>query len=541
MALRTTIKGELRGRSLSYPVKFGEFDNSKNTTVDGRQVWLYFGDSLALGTNQGTDTGPEPYYANSVYYWNEGSSAAVAVTTSDIGNANAGSMWPKFGIDYYKRTGLRCVFVRNGIGGSNYFPDGDTNDWYDYVGQYAQAVSTTKDCLANLGLTEVRGVIILCGINDARNAQDMSAIKTAIMMLVPKVNRTLGTPQIYFINVGRDENGNGRGQRVLQVDEGIQDACKYFANCWEVIRLSDYITTPFIYSNSFADVHLTQFGYDFIGAKAVKNMLSMGLISNTPRKYTYGTTVSATLSRLQGITEDDKMAVNDFIEYMVSKSEWTAKFDAFYCPLFNDPSNCIQDWLRDKKLTFPGSGKVLPNRGGLRTDGTTGGRIMSNYTPSVDAVNYAQNNAMAGAWVFVDNQPTGADYFVMGVNDGTQRISINYNNANSNIRSSINSISQAIYGVNRQFQRNSLYVAYRNSSTNTNITENFQSTTGAITSIGVPTREVPIGANDNNGTPASGMAATFGPIFFGAASSAPNGFMYKKIRELIVDMIIQRE
>lgn len=541
MALRTTIKNQLKGGSLPYPVKFGDWDTPKNTTPDGKQVWLYIGDSLAQGTNQGTDTGPEPYYANSVMYWNEGSSAVVSVTTTDVGNASAGSLWPKFGIDYYKRTGYKCVFIRSGVGGSNFFPDGDSNNWYDYVGQFASAILNTKNCLANLGLTEVRGVIFLCGINDARDAQDLGAIRYSIFDVIRRTNNRLGHPPIYFFNIGRDENGTGRGQRVLAVDSYITEACSYYSNCNEVIRLSDYITTPFIYSNSFADVHLSQFGYDFIAAKAVKNMVNTGLISNTPRSYTYSSTVTQTLSRLPGLTEEEKMAVNDFIEYLHSKSEWSGKIDSFYCPLFLQPSNCLQDWRRNVKLTLPGSAIVLKNRGGLRTDGTVGGRIMSGFTPSIDGVNYVQNSAMAGAWVFRDNQATGANYYLMGVNDGTQRLDITYNNTNSRIQSTINSISQATYGVNRQFQRNSLYVAYRNSSTNTNITENYQSTTGVIASIGVPNREVPIGCNDLNGTLGNGGKFDIGPILFGGASSAPNGFVYKKVRELTIDFLIMRD
>lgn len=541
MALRTVFKGERKGKSMPYPVKFGELDNAKNTTVDGKQVWVYFSDSTAI-TNQGTDTAPEVFYANSVFYWNAAGSNVIAVTNNDIPTkATAGTLMVKLGIDMYKRTGFKPVFVTNNTGGSNFFPDGDTNNTYDYVVQFGDGISDTKNALISLGLTEVRGVFIQKGVNDARAAQDIGAVRYAIFNLVDKINSRLGVPRIHFVNIGRDENGNGRGQRILAVDSAITEVCNHFANCYEVLRMSDYIADPFIYSNSFADVHMTQFGLDFVGAKMCRNMVQMGLLSDTPRPYTYGVNVQPTLGRLPGVIDEEKWAINDFIEYLVSKSEWTAnKIDSFYLPLFNDPSNCLQDWVRDKKMTIPGTARVLTNRMGIQTDGTTGGRVMSNYTPSVDKVNYAQNNAMAGVWVFKDDQATGADYYLMGVADATQRISINYNNANSNLRSSINSVSQAIFGVNRQFQRNSLYIATRNSSTNTNIVENYQSSTGAVASIGIPTREVAIGCNDNNGVLGNPGKFRIGPVFFGAASGGPNSYFYKKLRELVIDFIIMR-
>lgn len=541
MALRTTIKKQLAGKSLPHPVKFGDWDTPKNTTANGEQVWLYIGDSLAQGTNQGTDTGPEPYYANSVGYWNNSTLAVNYVTTSDVVNSAAGSLWVKFGIDYYKRTGYKCVFVRNGKGGSTIYPNGDTNNWYDYVVQFGAAITETQNALTTLNLTEVRGVVILCGINDARNAQDLGAIRNAVFNLVDRINNRLKTPPVYFINIGRDENGTGRGQRVLAVDSYITEACNYYSNCNEILRISDYIADPFVYSQSFADVHPQQFGYDFLGAKAVRNMLLAGLISDTPRQYTYSAEALAVFSKLSNLTDEEKRSIADFVDYMTSKSEWTAGFDFFYLPLFKDPGNSSQCWIRSgKKFT---GGAILTNRGGVRTDGvatTLAGRIMSNFTPSVDGVNYTQNNASIGAYVLKVTQTTGADHYLFSAGDASFLTHLLYSNTNSDKRFVVNSGSNGTRATGL-FKTAQYYSIYRSASGSDNIVEDYTSSTHTFASSGLPTVELVFGARNNNGTFASGMKVVFGAMFGGKASASPNNYQYKKIRELVVDFLVMRD
>jgi hypothetical protein len=536
MALRTVLQGARKYQSLPHSVLFGEFDTPKNTTADGRQVWLYMGDSLAQGTNQGTDTGPPVYYANSIFYWNQGGGTIDPVTTNDVGNANAGSIWVKFGIDYYRKTGYRCVFVREGVGGSTVFPIGTTNNWFDYTQQYGQAVSDTQACLTNIGLQEIRGVILLCGINDARNSESLGMIKNAYYMWIEKINRTLKNPFIYFINIGRDENGTGRGQRVTAIDSYIEEVSAYFPNVRRILRLADYIDVPDIYSTSFSDVHLTQFGNDFVGAKCVRNMSQMGLIADKPRKYTYSSTVNAVFARFSNLSEEEKMVMSDFIEYMSAQGDLS--FDAFYLPLFKDSANCMQDWFRDKKMS---GGQVLPNRGGLRTYGTTASGIRSNFIPSTDGVNITQNNAMIGAFLLTNYQTTGADHYLFGVSDGTRVTQLLYSNTNVDKRWVMNGASNGTTGSGL-FKKNSFYAVWRRASGSDNLADNYSTTPHTLTSNGLPTVEVTFAMRNVSGTMSAPYAGLFGCLFLGGAgTSSVNGSIYKKIRELVVDFLVMRD
>jgi hypothetical protein len=518
--------------SLPFPVKFGKWDTPANTTREGKQVWVYIGDSIAQGTNQGTDTGPPVFYANTVRYWNPGSSDFVSITTNDIGGALAGSAWVKFGTDYYKRTGYQIDWVSGGTGGANYFPDGDTNNFYDYVVQWNNVMISVANALAFHGLREVRGVIYLCGINDARASQDQSAINKAIFLLVSKTRKRLNGAQQYFINIGRDENGNGEGQRVQSVRKGIEDVCNYFSDCHIILRLGDLIVDPDIYSDSFADVHPNQFGYDYIGAKAVKNMLDGGLISNTPRKYTYTSNTAGIFKRLHGLTEDEKRAIHDFVEYLVSISSWN--MDSFVLPLFSQAGNCYQDWLRDVNYT---GGLIKKNRGGIETVGTLGSSINTNFTPSVDGVNYTQNLASVGCFLLKNNNPTGADHYLFGCRDATRLLHLRYAQATNDKRWIVNAASQGTIATGL-FKKNTLYAAVRTTSNSQSMIENYQSIPSVVASVGLPTRPIYFGSFNDQGTVNNFYKGVFGAFFIGGVPASTNNSFYKKVRELVVDFLI---
>lgn len=543
MALRSKLKQQLAGKSLPHPVKFGDWDNAKNTTPDGKQVWLWISDSTPI-TNQGTDTAPEVFYANTVYYWNTGSSNIVAVTNTDITTiATAGTMHVKWGIDNYKRTGNKTVWVTANVGGSNFYPDGDSNNWYDYVVQFGQAVTDTKNALAFLGLVNVRGVIIQCGINDARATQDLGAIEYSIMNLVDRINNRLNTPNIHFVNVGRDENGTGRDQRVLAVDSYIKRACDYFSNCYEVLRISDFISDPFVYSNSFSDVHMTQFGMDFCAAKMVRNMVSLGLLVDRPREYTWSTdflTVMANMANPHLISYEEKQAMADYIDYMTSKGNWSAKKDCFYVPLFKDEGNSRSDWRRlNKPIT---GGQWLLNRGGIRTSGdgsTMSGRIHTGFTPSVDGVNYVQNNAAVGCYLLLNKDTTGADRYIFGSQGGGHITHLIWSNTNTDKRfimnSSSNGTSATGFFINAQW-----LMVTRAAAGTDNIIINFSSSPHAFASSGLPTAELVFGARNNAGVFSGGYKGHYGLLTVGAAPTS-NLEEYKKNRELVVDFLAMRE
>lgn len=538
---KQTLKWSERIGNFGYSkIPFGNFDNPKNTTPDGKQIWLWISDSTPI-TNQSVDTAPEVFYANTVFYWNELSSLFTAVTSADIAPvATAGTSLVKFGTDYYKNTGYKIGFIAATSGGANFYPDGDTNNWFDYVVQFNNAIIETNQALAFWNLSEVRGVIIQNGINDARATQDLGAIRYSIYNLVDRINTQLQSPQCYFVNIGRDENGTGNGTRVQAVRSYIREVCSYNTNCHEVINLYDYITSPDIYSTSFADVHLTQFGLDFVGAKMVRNMLSLGLIKNEPRQYTYSTEALDVFRRLQGINEEEKRCIADFVDYLTSKSQWTALFDSFYFPFFTNKANCIQDWRRDgKQLRLQGRSRVLENRGGIETFAATD-RVDCNFNPSTDGVNYTQNAAMIMAYVLKNNQATGANAFLLSCNAGGFASELNFSNSNNDIRWNVNVGTQGSFGIGN-FKKNSLYIAYRSASNSNSLVQNYQSQPATSTSTSIPNQEFALGCRNVAGVYSLPQAGVYGPIGFGGNPLGPNTYLYKKIRELTIDFMVMRD
>lgn len=172
---------------------------TEDTTPDGRQVFMIIGDSKARGNSDAVGTAPA---ANTVYQWDAGSNAVIAVGSGDllepVAAGAVGSQWPAFGTAYYNRTGYKPVLVNCGIGGASYVNSGNTNfSWYTDGSLYSNAVTKTNNCLANLGLTKVKAVFIIMGVNDY--AQQSYTLATSyINSLIDRINTDYDTPKIYI-------------------------------------------------------------------------------------------------------------------------------------------------------------------------------------------------------------------------------------------------------------------------------------------------------------------------------------------------------
>jgi hypothetical protein len=179
--------------------------NQADETWDSKQVWMVVGDSKAAGFNSDNVLGPT-VTAGQMWQWNRSLSAVTAVTNSDVLYVqNKGSQWPDFGIQYYSNTsGKQVVLVNNGVGGTNFYSTSKpaTDSWYTNGSLYANAKSRTNACLTYLGLTKVKGVIILLGVNDINQGEAIDSIKKSIPSLIDRINADYGTPQIYISNPG---------------------------------------------------------------------------------------------------------------------------------------------------------------------------------------------------------------------------------------------------------------------------------------------------------------------------------------------------
>jgi hypothetical protein len=208
-----------------------------NNVGPGFQPVLFFGDSNMAG--RGEVPGPTPV-PGTVYQWN--GSSIVAVTNNDLINAVVGSIGPKLGIEWYNRTGFKLVIIPRGSGGSNFYPDGDTNNWFLPGGTlWNPCVTSVNNCLNYLGVTELRFAFRKLGINDAR--ADQVALSNVLLGITDGQTRfraAFGSRvPLLTCNVGQEENGIT--SRVLSVRQMIEDEAVNYARTYVAVRDENYL------------------------------------------------------------------------------------------------------------------------------------------------------------------------------------------------------------------------------------------------------------------------------------------------------------
>jgi lysophospholipase L1-like esterase len=241
----------------------GSFTLRGDTTADGKQPYLIVGDSIANGTSI-SGKGPTPP-AGIMYEWN--GSALVEVGSNDLSNANTGSQYPKMAIDLYGLTNNKTVIINGALGGSEFSPNGDSNNWSTSGTLYSAATSKVSAALSNMGLSALRGIILILGINDARGGVSLTTINSDINSLFSRLNASYPNVPIYVCNIGRSETGVST-TRIDAVRGYISSAVSTYNNCYMAADLREYAVAGNLYSAD--NLHLNQLGCNRLGAQLAK-------------------------------------------------------------------------------------------------------------------------------------------------------------------------------------------------------------------------------------------------------------------------------
>lgn len=240
-------------------------DETPYTTADNKQAFLILGDSISQGASDGN--GPTPV-TGTVYEWYN--SALVQVGAGDLqSTANGGtlgSQWPKFGIDYYNTTGKKPVLINRGSSGASYAFTGDTNNWLSTNTNWTGLLSNVTACLSNLGVSKLRGILIICGINDARRSSyTLASVETALNDLFSRLATNYPGVPVYVTNLGRSETGIS-DTRIDAIRTYTLAAIAAGANRKLAADLREYATNhPEYYRADL--LHLNQSGCDVLGAQ----------------------------------------------------------------------------------------------------------------------------------------------------------------------------------------------------------------------------------------------------------------------------------
>lgn len=176
--------------------------------------------------------------AGRLFNWN--GSSYDSITTQTVANGAGGpygSIWQNFAVEYFNSTG-RPVYLCNGAsGGSNFYPDGDTNNWYSSGGTLRSAfITKLAGALAARGAAKPEGIFVNLGINDARSitsaSESYANFQTGVTSLFTWLTTDYPGVPIYVIIPGRAETPtySYNDQNFYGVRQTIRNAAQSFTD-----------------------------------------------------------------------------------------------------------------------------------------------------------------------------------------------------------------------------------------------------------------------------------------------------------------------
>lgn len=208
-------------------VSIGKNYSSSTTSANNENLFWIIGDSFAQGSNNTTGAGPDA--TGKGYYFRTSDNTIQPITTTDIPGASNGSPWPQFCIDYFNATGVKAVVIPNGIGGTKFF-----DSWNGTSSTYTTARTDAQDALTTAGVTRLKGIIIICGVNDARGGDPLSGIKNSIGNLFYQLSVDFPYTQIYVVMLGHSST---QSNRLAPVRGSVREQVSNYTNAQIVCQL----------------------------------------------------------------------------------------------------------------------------------------------------------------------------------------------------------------------------------------------------------------------------------------------------------------
>lgn len=521
------------------------------TNANGQQAIWIIGDSL-FRTSESLEAGPEPFRTGIVYRTNSTGGTISEVTTADIEGVTNGSCWPKFGVDYYKRTQRKCVFVNSAVGGSEVHNNGTPSDnWSTSGSLYTSAKTKLANAMTTLGVTKPKMIFISLGINDVRNVTTTTGqIETGFESLFSRIDADYPGIPVYIGQLGLEGDGTNVSAKNTDTRAIIVTESGLYSQMYILADFMDYVGTAnsTLYQTDF--LHLTQMGNDLLGATMVKDLLALGAIDNNPISYTFSA-ISAVdtvlgFSNFLGLNDEEKKAMYDYIGYLDAKGDWT-KYDSVYTFLLNTQTKADQDLRRSAKQ-IAGGGASWTNKVGYVTDGSGTGVVRTNFIPSTDATagGFQSNNNIAGLFIKDRTSGTGSKRTSMGVvgnvanrhhymseTDGLGEF-IQVNNCGTESTGTPSVGSALLFDGNRIWLN-------RRSGIGAHALGRFPAigyVSGVVNSVGHVNLEFIIGGKNNNGTYDEFMALTSYGCYFMIGGSTEYIRGARKFREFCIDLLL---
>jgi lysophospholipase L1-like esterase len=448
------------------------------TTV-GKDLFWVIGDSNADGRGASIPT----IAARTLYNWNGASYDEI--TTQTVANDGAyGSSWQQFAVEYKASFGKPVYLVNSALGGSEFYPNGDTNNWYTSGTLYSAGLADVLAAAAasKVPLKNIR-VIICLGINDIRGAQSLTNVVAAMISLVTRINSDLNTPEIYLIQQGRTESvvTNDRAQTVRRTLINLaQDANVHLVTCmlpqinWGYYQVDN--------------LHLSQTGYDLIGTQINRYLVNRGYSKHTR---------SIIASFKNDVSSVKKAAIEAFVNIFVSPTI-TGTVDGLFV-FVGDNDNRYVDW---SLMTVAEPVNSITNAStGVTTNGTNSYiknnllnsvQLRSTFTDFCEFVKTGTVTTPGSTSAYLFGKSNSGSSNARTYQGGSALNAQNYDATGNTYVSEIKYANNSIYGI----ARNGITKMLKKDGSD--IISVSQTTVADIT-----TQMTYIGTNNANGTPAA--------------------------------------
>jgi hypothetical protein len=454
--------------------QLGIFSSFPNRGLD--ELYLIIGDSNGDGRGASIPTVP----AGILYDWN-GSSFDEITTQTVANDGSYGSAWQEFAIQRHAVTGHRIFIVQHCLGGSEFYPNGDNNNWYTSGSLYSPAVTAALAAQAALGGLRVN-VIVVLGINDIRGAQTTANILTAVQSLVSRLDSDFSTPNMYFVMPGRDDT-NFYSAKAQFVRRAILLSCAA-SNVHAVSCMLPYANWSLY---DVDNLHLIQDGYDLMGEQI--NRYITNSTYNKPAR-------SIIASMRTDLPTVEKDAISTFTSFF---SDFWQSVDTLHIYVADSKDNAFVDWgligVGQEVNTVAFTANV-----GITTDGAAD--YMRTFILQDNSARSTQTDFVEFVKTGTVTTGSGTAAYLFGKSDAGDNCRIYQSGSQLHVQAL--DLTDNAYATDPKFADNTIYGIARNGTNKmmkkdgADVVSVTQASTGTITTVATF-----VGTSNTNGTPAA--------------------------------------
>ena len=392
----------------------------------------------------------------------------------------------QFCIDWNYRTGRIAVVCNRAVGGATIYPQGNTNNWNSAGINYAPSISDAKAMCSYFG-KQLTGILVMCGINDCRLGSGVTIgnISTGLDSFVTALHTDFPRVPIKWSQIGRLDlvpggypslNAGVAGVRNLIKNKAIADPLFDIGSTYTAYEAAGLLSSDKIHAGRDGTaVNGTMFCRSFTHQNYSK--WARYIISCT---YTEMTT-------------SQKQAVNTFI--LENETEYL-NLDALFIYKANSRIDTFFDWAAN---CGPSADNLFDfNLNANIATSTTSKYSRTGYNLSLSRFKGPVTDCMFMQKIGTNSSSNIPDNSLCGAyGSGSNFTAMRNNGALTTYLGSTSGISSA----ESVWANNSEYAVTR-IGTNLRWYKNQVLVTGptSITNATQPSREMPIGVNDQNGT-----------------------------------------